>query len=89
MLHSPICSAKLSQPSPQPTNKTLLGFFLFLKNGRFEAEIIKGLTETKTMHQKHITGHMHCSQGIQQIGLIFFLRVQICNCFSIDLHYSF
>ena len=37
-----------------------------LKGGLFEAEIIIGLTETKIMHQKHITGHMHGSQGIQQ-----------------------
>ena len=30
-----------------------------------KAEIIIGLAEIKTMHQKHITGHIHSSQGIQ------------------------
>ena len=31
-----------------------------------KAKIIKGLTETKTMHPKHIIGHIHESQGKQQ-----------------------
>ena len=31
-----------------------------------KAETIIGLAEIKTMHQKHTTGHIHSSQGIQQ-----------------------
>ena len=65
---SPICSAKLSQPSTLPTNKALfcsLNDFCFKKVDFLKAQIIIGLATIKTMHQKHITGHIHSSQGIQ------------------------
>ena len=32
----------------------------------WKAEIIIRLAEIKTMHQKHITGHIHSNQGNQQ-----------------------
>ena len=54
-----------------------------------KAEIIIGLTGINTKYHKHITGHRHSSQGIQQTGLIIILRPWTCKCLSIDLHYSF
>ena len=67
---SPICSAK-TEPTITPYLLIRLIFcslrdFCFLKVDFLEAEISIGLAEIKTMHQKHITGHIHNSQGIQQ-----------------------
>ena len=42
-----------------------LSDFCFKKMDFLKAEIIIGLTEIKTMHQKHISGNIHSSQGIQ------------------------
>ena len=42
-----------------------LSDFCFKMMDFLKAEIIIGLTEIKTMHQKHISGHIHSSQGIQ------------------------
>ena len=42
-----------------------LNDFRFIKVDFLKAEIILGLNENKTMHQKHITGHIHSSKGIQ------------------------
>ena len=39
--------------------------FVLKKVDFLKAEIIIGLAEIKTMHQKHITGHIQSSQGIQ------------------------
>ena len=66
---NPICSAKRSQPSPYLLIRLFfcsLNDFVFKKVDFLKAEIIIGLTETKTMHQKHITSHIHSSQGTQQ-----------------------
>ena len=43
-----------------------LNDFCFKKVDFLKAEIIIGLAEIKTMHQKHDTGHIYSSQGIQQ-----------------------
>ena len=40
--------------------------FVFKKVDILKAEIIIGLAKIKIMHQKHITGHIYSSQGIQQ-----------------------
>ena len=36
------------------------------KTWTLKAEIIVGIAEIRTMHQKYITGYIHSSQGIQQ-----------------------
>ena len=40
--------------------------FCFIKMDFLKAEIIIGLTGINTKYHKHITGHRHSSQGIQQ-----------------------
>ena len=40
--------------------------FCFKKMDFLKAEIIIGLTGIKTKYHKHITGHRHIGQGIQQ-----------------------
>ena len=87
---SPICSAKLSQPPPY----ILIRLFFCSLNDLFKvaflkAEIVIGLAKIKTFHQHMLQVTYIAAKVSNKTGLIFFFRAQTCNCFSIDLHYSF
>ena len=73
------CNSHASHPNiwcktePTITHFLLIGlffsshdYFCFIKMDFLKAEIIKRLTGINTKYQKHITGHRHSSQGIQQ-----------------------
>ena len=53
-----------------------------------KADFIIGLTEIKAKYQKHITGHIHNSQGIDQNRPDTIFRAKTCKIYSIDIHYS-
>ena len=67
-----------------------LNDFSFKKVDFLKAQIIIGLAEIKKKCIKNILQVTYIAAKVSNItGLIFFFRAQTCNCFSIDLHYSF